>query len=58
VYGSPAICCWREPVVSRILGRNWRSVVLGVLDIDRARLTYHYNWMKDLLLVAYVCTKY
>jgi hypothetical protein len=22
VYGSPAICCWREPIVSRILGRN------------------------------------
>jgi hypothetical protein len=58
VYGSPAICCWREPVVSRILGRNWQSVVLGVLDIDRAHLTYRYNWMKNLLLVAYVCTKY
>jgi hypothetical protein len=22
VYGSPAVCYWREPIISRILGRN------------------------------------
>jgi hypothetical protein len=32
VYGSPAICCLREQVVSRILGHNRWPTVLGVLD--------------------------
>jgi hypothetical protein len=35
VYGSPAVCCWREPIVSRILSRNRRPTVLRVLDPDK-----------------------
>jgi hypothetical protein len=34
VYGSSAICRWRYPTVSRILGRNQRLTVPGVLDPD------------------------
>jgi hypothetical protein len=30
VYGSPAVCRWRELIVSRILGRNQRPMVPGV----------------------------
>jgi hypothetical protein len=34
VYGSPAVCYWRESVISRILDYNQRPVVPGVLDHD------------------------
>jgi hypothetical protein len=27
VYGSPAVCCWREPIISRVLDHNRRPVV-------------------------------
>jgi hypothetical protein len=27
VYGSPAVCHWREPIVFRILGHNRRPTV-------------------------------
>jgi hypothetical protein len=36
VYGSPAICRWRELIISRILGRNWQPTVPGVHYPDRA----------------------
>jgi hypothetical protein len=35
VYGSPAICYWKELVTSRILGHNQRPVVARVEDVDR-----------------------
>jgi hypothetical protein len=35
VFGSPAVCCWWEPIIWRILGRNrWPTVL---------RLNYHDN---------------
>jgi hypothetical protein len=34
VYGSPAICCWRELVISKFLGHNWWLMVPEVLDPD------------------------
>jgi hypothetical protein len=34
VYGSPAVCCWREPVISRILDCNRQPVEHGVLNPD------------------------
>jgi hypothetical protein len=34
VYSSPVIYRWRELIVSRILGRNWRTTVPGVLYLD------------------------
>jgi hypothetical protein len=30
VYGFPANYCWREPIVSRILGRNRWPTIPGV----------------------------
>jgi hypothetical protein len=30
VYGSPTICRWREPIVSRVLGHNRWPMVPGV----------------------------
>jgi hypothetical protein len=30
-----AACCWREPIMSRILGHNWWPAVPGVQDPDR-----------------------
>jgi hypothetical protein len=38
VYGSPAIYCWRKPIVSRILGRNRWPTVPGVLDRDNTTI--------------------
>jgi hypothetical protein len=35
VYGSLAICCWRELIISRILGRNWWPIVPEVHYPDR-----------------------
>jgi hypothetical protein len=37
VYGYPAVCRWREPGVSRILGNNRQPTVPGVLDPDMSR---------------------
>jgi hypothetical protein len=37
-YGSPAVCHFRELVISKILDGNWRPAVPGVLDLDRAHL--------------------
>jgi hypothetical protein len=34
VCGSPIICCWTEPVVSRIMGHNQRPAVPGILNPD------------------------
>jgi hypothetical protein len=34
VCGSSVICCWRKPIVSRIVDRNWWPTVPGVLDLD------------------------
>jgi hypothetical protein len=54
VYGSLAICCWRLPVVSRILGLNRQPVVHGVLDPDNLSTSPvdYYDWedaMNDIL---------
>jgi hypothetical protein len=34
VDGSPVIFRWREPIVFRVWGRNWRPVVPGVYYPD------------------------
>jgi hypothetical protein len=39
VYSSPAVCHWREPVVSRILSHNQRLVVPRVLYPDNVILS-------------------
>jgi hypothetical protein len=39
VYGSPAICRWMEPIVSRILGCNWQPTVPGVEYLDMSTRT-------------------
>jgi hypothetical protein len=44
LYGFPAVCCWREPVVSRILGRNRRPAVPGVLDPNKFSLSIIYSY--------------
>jgi hypothetical protein len=35
VYGSPALCCWREPLVARILCHNRWPAVPRVLDPNK-----------------------
>jgi hypothetical protein len=47
VYGFPAVCHWREPVISRILDRNRWPVVRGVLDPDN---TYYSCYARKRLL--------
>jgi hypothetical protein len=41
VYGSPAVCRWREPIVYRILGHNRWPTVPRVFYPDRYVLTYN-----------------
>jgi hypothetical protein len=38
LYGSPAVCCWRKPIISKILGHNRRPTVPRVLDPDTCLL--------------------
>jgi hypothetical protein len=40
VCGSPAVCRWREPVVSRFMGRNWLPTVPGIQDPNRTCFGY------------------
>jgi hypothetical protein len=42
VNGSPAVCRWREPVISRILGRNRWPTVPQVLYPDSSSWALHW----------------
>jgi hypothetical protein len=36
VYGSPVVCHWREPIISRVLGHNRWPAVPGVYYCDNS----------------------
>jgi hypothetical protein len=58
VYGSLAVCCWRELIVSRILGHNRRPWYLGYFTLTVAPEPSVEHVVKNVLLMGDIIGAY